>query len=221
MNKQFRLVVFDWDGTLLDSERRIVECLHAASQEAGLESLPPKTLSNVIGLGLKEAVETLYPAIDAAAYQHFLERYRHHYLFASQTPTPLFEGAREMLEDLHRRGFWLAIATGKARRGLDRVLAEQELTHLFHVTRCADETFSKPHPQMLLDIMEHVGVEPDQTLMIGDTEYDILMAHNAKTAAVGVGYGVHGRERLLQHPILACVDNLGELAIWLNACEVA
>ncbi len=221
MNKQFRLVVFDWDGTLLDSEGRIVECLHAASQEAGLASLPPKTLSNVIGLGLKEAVETLYPAIDAAVYHHFLERYRHHYLFASQTPTPLFTGAREMLEDLYQRGFWLAIATGKARRGLDRVLAEQDLAHLFHATRCADETFSKPHPQMLLDIMDRVGAEPDQTLMVGDTEYDILMAHHAKTAAVGVGYGVHGRERLLRHPILACVDSLGELAAWLGECEVA
>ena len=221
MHKRYQLIVFDWDGTLLDSEARIVECLHAAGRDAGLAALPPKTLSNVIGLGLKEAIEALYPGEAAEAHGRFIEHYRHHYLFASQTPTPLFEGARAMLEDLHRRGFWLAVATGKARRGLDRALAEHGFAHLFHASRCADETFSKPHPQMLMDIMERLGVEPEHTLMVGDTEYDILMAHNARAAALGVSYGVHGRERLLQHPVLGCVDSLGELAAWLAGCEPA
>ncbi len=221
MNKQYQLIVFDWDGTLLDSEARIVECLHAAGQDLGLAALPPKTLSNVIGLGLKEAIAALYPELIPEDHGRFVERYRHHYLFASQTPTPLFAGARAMLEDLHRRGFWLAIATGKARRGLDRALIEHDFAHLFHASRCADETFSKPHPQMLLDIMDRLGVEAEQTLMVGDTEYDILMAHNAGTAALGVSYGVHGRERLLRHPILGCVDSLGDLATWLGGCELA
>lgn len=221
MKHRFRLVVFDWDGTLLNSEARIVECLRIAGEETGLPPLPDKTLSNVIGLGLREAIMTLYPAAAAEEHVHFVDCYRHHYVYASQTPTPLFEGVRELLDDLGRRGAYLAIATGKARRGLDRALVEHGFENTFHATRCADEAFSKPHPQMLLDIMEYLGVEPEETLMIGDTEYDIVMAQSAGVATVGVSYGVHGRERLLQLKPLACVDSLTELSAWFDACEFA
>jgi len=218
---RFRLVVFDWDGTLLNSEARIVECLRTAGAEAGLPALADKTLSNVIGLGLREAITALYPAAAPEDHARFIDRYRHHYLFASRTATPLFEGVRELLGDLRRRGAYLAIATGKGRRGLDQALVDHGFDEVFHTTRCADETFSKPHPQMLLDIMGHLGVEPAETLMVGDTEYDIVMAQNAGVAGVGVSYGVHGRDRLLQLNPLACVDNIAELATWFDACEFA
>lgn len=220
-NHRFNLVVFDWDGTLLNSEARIVECLRNAGADAGLPSLPDKTLSNVIGLGLREAIMALYPEAAPEDHVRFVDYYRHHYLCASQTPTPLFEGVRELLADLGRRGACLAIATGKARRGLDRALVEHGFDKTFHTTRCADEAFSKPHPQMLLDIMEHVGVGPEETLMVGDTEYDIVMAQNAGVAALGVGYGVHGRDRLMQLKPLACVDTITELAAWFDTREFA
>lgn len=218
--RRYRLVVFDWDGTLLDSQARIVECLHAAGTEAGLAALPAECLSNVIGLGMREAITALYPDATADDHARFIERYRHHYLSASRTATPLFAGARELLEGLRRRGALLAIATGKGRRGLDRVLAEHGLNDLFHATRCADESLSKPHPQMLLDILERLGVEPHEALMVGDTEYDIVMARNATVAALGVGYGVHGRLRLVQCGALACVDSVAELTRWLDGCEI-
>lgn len=220
MGRRFRLIVFDWDGTLLDSEARIVECLRAAGMEAGLPALPTKTLSNVIGLGLREAITALYPTGAPEEHALFIERYRHHYVVASQTATPLFQGVRELLERLRQRGAYLAIATGKGRHGLDRALTEHGFDGVFHATRCADETFSKPHPQMLLDIIERLGVEARDALMVGDTEYDVVMAQNAGVAAVGVGYGVHGRERLLQHRPLACVDSIIELAAWFETCEI-
>lgn len=221
MMLRFRLVVFDWDGTLLDSQARIVECLRAAGAEAGLEVLPDHSLSNVIGLGLREAIMALYPTAAPEEHALFIDRYRHHYLTACKTAAPLFQGARELLERLYVRGAFLAIATGMGRRGLNRALIEHGVEGLFHATRCADETFSKPHPQMLLDIMERLGVEARDTLMVGDTEYDILMAQNAGVAAVGVGYGVHGRKRLLQYRPLACADSFSELAAWFEDCEIA
>lgn len=199
----------------MDSEAKIVGSLRAAGSDLDLEVLDDDTLSDVIGLGLKEAIETLYPSAGSDIHRAFADRYRHHFLGTAATSS-LFGGAVELLQDLHGRGFLLGIATGKSRRGLDRALAEHNCGHFFHATRCADETFSKPHPQMLLDIMERLGVNPQETLMIGDTEYDLLMAHNAGVGAVGVSYGVHGRERLLRHRPAVCADTIGELAAWLR-----
>lgn len=217
--QRFELLVFDWDGTLMDSEARIVACLQGAIADLGLPGRDVAALRNIIGLGLAEAIETLFPGSDAATRQAVVERYRHHFLVADPTPSALFEGAAEVLHGLAAQGYLLAVATGKGRRGLDKVLEETGLAPLFHATRCADETFSKPHPQMLLELMDHLGADPRATLMIGDTEYDMEMARNARTHALAVSYGVHHPERLLKHQPLGCLDRIGDLPAWLEADE--
>lgn len=216
MRRSIRLIVFDWDGTLMDSEAKIVATMRAAGNDLGLADLDDKTLRNVIGLGLKEAIETLHPRADLDTQRAFADRYRHHFLSGGGEASTFFSGALELVQGLHRRGLLLGVATGKSRRGLNRVLAEHNCGGFFHATRCADETFSKPHPQMLLEIMDELGAAPEQTVMIGDTEYDLQMAKNAGVSAVGVSYGVHERERLLRHEPLACVDNVQDLTAWLN-----
>jgi len=211
-----RLIVFDWDGTLMDSEARIVACLQAAIRETGLEPRSEEQLRNIIGLGLREALMTLYPDGSETERDALVHHYRHHFLERDDTPSVLFDGAEALIRDLHRQGHFLAIATGKGRQGLDRVLEETGLKDCFHATRCADESFSKPHPAMLLDILDRLGVEPDDALMVGDTEYDLLMARNAGVPALGVTYGVHDRERLLKCQPLDCVDSLSAVGAWLD-----
>jgi phosphoglycolate phosphatase len=211
-----RLVVFDWDGTLMDSEARIVACLRATGEDLGLPARTDAALRDVIGLGLREAIASLHPDAGTAAQRDFADRYRQHFLAAEGRPSTLFRGALELVSGLHRRGLLLAIATGKGRRGLDRALAEQGCAHLFHASRCADETFSKPHPRMLVEIMEELEVTAVETLMVGDTEYDLQMAHNAGVAAAAVSHGVHARHRLLQHGPLICAADLAELTAWLQ-----
>ncbi len=212
---KYQLIVFDWDGTLMDSEARIVSCMQQAARDLGVAVPPREQARDVIGLGLSEAVQQLFGAQAADHWQALAEAYRHHFLAGNQAPSPMFEGAREVLGDLAEAGHYLAVATGKSRRGLDRVLEETGLGELFIITRSADETFSKPHPQMLLEIMEYVGLEPQQSLMIGDTEYDVQMAANAGVDALGVSYGVHAPERLLAHGARHCLTDIRELPGWL------
>jgi len=212
----FHLLVFDWDGTLMDSEARIVACLEMALADLGLPSLPRERLSNVIGLGLPEAVRDLLPDAGHELVARFIDRFRHHFLSPEPVPSTLFPGVLETLTRLADAGYLLAVATGKSRRGLDRSLTETGCAGLFAITRCADECSSKPHPQMLLEIMTDLDTPPHQTLMIGDTEYDLQMAGNAGTAALAVSYGVHERARLLQHGPLACLDHIAEIVPWLG-----
>ena len=212
-----QLIVFDWDGTLMDSEARIVACLRAAIEETGLPHRSDEALRNIIGLGLREALVTLYPEGTAQQHDALVKHYRYHFLESNETPSPLFEGAKELIHDLYAEGHYLAVATGKGRQGLDKVLEETALGGYFHYTRCADETRSKPHPQMLLEIMDWLGTEPNDTLMVGDTEFDLQMANNAGARALGVSYGVHDKARLLACEPLACLDSLAEVAAWLNA----
>lgn len=214
--KRYQLIVFDWDGTLIDSEARIVNCMRAAIQDLQLPSRSRDEMRNVIGLGLQEALTTLYPDGAPAIYQNLVERYRHHFLFQDETPSALFAGVEALLNDLRERDHYLAIATGKGRVGLDKALDDTGLRAYFDYTRCADETRSKPHPQMLEEIMERLGVGPEETLMIGDTEYDLLMAHNAGTSALAVSYGVHDKQRLLACNPLECVDDVATLHGWLT-----
>lgn len=216
--RRFDLLVFDWDGTLMDSEARIVNCLQTVIDELALPLRGREELRNIIGLGMREAVLTLYPDGDMQFVDRFIDCYRHHYLSAEQTPTPLFAGAFATLQALHAKDYLLAVATGKSRRGLDRSLHDTQSGEFFHCTRCADETLSKPHPQMLLEIMAVLDVTADRTLMIGDTEYDLLMANQAGTAAAAVDYGAHERERLLAHAPLVCLDNISALVGWLEQC---
>jgi phosphoglycolate phosphatase len=214
---KFELLVFDWDGTLMDSEARIVACVEAAVQDLDLPSPGRDAIRNIIGLGLREAVHALFP--DAGEHLHLdiAERYRNHFFTSTETPSELFPGARAVIESLHDAGYLLAVATGKGRAGLDQALESTELGRYFHMTRCASETFSKPHPEMLHQIIEEMGVLPHQALMIGDTEYDLQMAANADMPSLGVTYGVHEKARLLLHNPLACLDAISDIPPWLNA----
>jgi phosphoglycolate phosphatase len=214
--RSFELLVFDWDGTLMDSEVRIVECVRAAVAELGLEVPPDSSIRNIIGLGLTEAIIALFPRADDQLVKEIADRYRQHFLFQNQTPMPLFAGVEETLRELESRGYLLAVATGKSRRGLERSLEHTDLGKLFHATRCADETFSKPHPKMLLQIMDELGTRPSETLMIGDTEYDMQMASNAGTASLAVSCGVHEVERLQRHGPEVCLQAVSEMVGWLD-----
>jgi len=214
MSADIKLIVFDWDGTLMDSEAQIVHCLHSAINDLGLVPMTDATVRNVIGLGLREAIEMLVPGRDAAFHQAFVEAYRTHWF--AHRHSSLFDGVREVLELLKSEDFLLGVATGKARRGLVRVLAQTGLTNFFDATRCADETLSKPHPQMLLEMMGELGVMAQQTLLVGDTEYDMEMAHNAGAGRVAVRTGVHSEERLQRHAPLVCLDGVVDLPDWMQ-----
>ena len=216
MNARYDLIVFDWDGTLMDSERKIVRCMSAAAADLGLVDPGADAIRQIIGLGLDEAMEALFPQAPAALRQHLTLRYREHFLGLDQTDMPLFPGVEEGLPRLTQEGFLLAVATGKGRRGLDRVLDETGTRRYFAATRCADESFSKPHPGMLEDILEQTGVPRDRALMVGDTTYDMLMARNAGIAALAVSYGAHGRAQLLECAPLGCVDSFAEICRWLS-----
>lgn len=211
----FELLVFDWDGTLMDSEARIVTCMRAGFEALGLPPPSPPAVRNVIGLGLDQAIATLFPLADGPMRQSIIAVYREWFLGTDVTPTPMFDGAVAMIERLHARDRLLAVATGKSRPGLNRALAESGLKPYFHATRCADDSFSKPHPAMLLELMDELGVAPAATVMIGDTEYDLEMARNAGVASIGVGYGAHSPERLFTHQPLGCAMSVAELAAWL------
>jgi phosphoglycolate phosphatase len=211
----YRLLVFDWDGTLMDSGARIVGCFQAAAADVGVAVPHGDLARDVIGLGLQEAAERLFPELGDAMVGRVVERYRYHFLGDHPTPSELFPGVVETLEGLADAGYLLGIATGKSRRGLDKVLGETGLGRLFHASRCADEAFSKPHPQMLEEVMAVLGAGPRETLMIGDTEYDMQMARNAGVPGLAVSYGGHEPNRLLAEGALACLDRIDELPGWL------
>jgi phosphoglycolate phosphatase len=213
MQKVFELIVFDWDGTLMDSEAHIVASMERALEDLALPALPKENIRNIIGLGLFEALSQLMPSQSQATYQEVIDRYRYH--FFADDPCEPFEGAGAVLQVLVDEGYMLAVATGKGRHGLDRVLNSTGFGKYFVETRCADETCSKPHPQMLQEIMEALDTAPQKTLMIGDTEYDLEMAHAAKAAQLAVDYGVHERERLMAWNPLACLSSIQELPAWL------
>lgn len=213
--KQFDLIVFDWDGTLMDSTSTIVRCIQAAARDLGLPIPDKSAASYVIGLGLQDAMQAAIPDVDPKYYPRIVERYRHHYLGQDQDLS-LFEGVREMLDDLSQQGYFLAVATGKSRVGLNRALNTTRLLTVFDATRCADETFSKPHPAMLQELTRELGQEMQRTLMIGDTTHDLQMAINAGVSSVAVEFGAHPVEQL--HPLnpLFCASSIRVLHQWLN-----
>lgn len=217
MNGRYDLIVFDWDGTLMDSVDRIVACVRAAITELGLAPRSRQQISNIIGLGLHEAITTLYAGSDEAFVARMTASYRRQFLAENPTPSRLFDGAGETVRTLHDAGYLLGVATGKGRRGLDENLVQSGLGSLFHATRCADDAPSKPHPGMLEQLMEVLGATPERTLMVGDTIYDLEMARNAGADSVAVSYGVHDRSRLERVGPLACLDRPGDLLAWLRA----
>lgn len=213
--KKFDLIVFDWDGTLMDSTAVIVKCIQASAKDLGLAMPADKTASYVIGLGLHEAMQAAIPELDPKLYSRMVERYRYHYLSWDHELT-LFDGAREMLLDLSSQGYFLAVATGKSRVGLNRSLDASDLTSLFDATRCADETFSKPHPAMLQELTGELGQDMQRTVMIGDTTHDLQMALNAGAEGIAVQYGAHSANELSALKPLFSANTVANLHQWLN-----
>ncbi len=217
----FKLVIFDWDGTLMDSVAVIVACAQAMLRELGLPRHPDATIRNTVGLGLRETIDQLIPGCDAELYQQVLESYRAHWLATYQNQPLLFPGVPDMLRRLADEGYLLGIATGKSRRGLDYALTRSGLESLFHATRTVDEAPSKPHPGMLLDILDDLGVRPEEAVMIGDTIYDLEMARSARMAGLGVLSGSQGREELERFEPLACLPSVAQVPDWLAGLAVA
>jgi phosphoglycolate phosphatase len=214
MARRFDLIVFDWDGTIVDSTAMIARCIQKAAADLGLTVPTMEQASHVIGLGLHDALARAVPELNAGRIEEFSARYRHHW-FACEHEIVLFEGVREMLAELTGRGVPLAVATGKSRRGLARAFDQTGLGALFESSRCADETHPKPHPAMLLELAEELAVELPRTVMIGDTTHDLEMAAAAGAAGIGVTYGAHPRDQLAACAPLALVGNVVELRQWL------
>jgi phosphoglycolate phosphatase len=215
MSRRFELLIFDWDGTLMDSTAVIAASLQAACEDIGLPVPSEDRARHIIGLGLQDAMRYVLPGVPPAIYPQVVERYRVHFL-AREESAPLFAGAEAALKALEAAGHLLAVATGKSRRGLDRVLERTGLGTLFHATRCGEEAANKPAPAMLLDLQAELGVAKERTLMIGDTTHDLQMAQNAGVAGLAVAFGAHPREQLLAFGPLACLDDPQALWEWLT-----
>ena len=217
MRRDYELLIFDWDGTLSDSIGRIVEAMRTAAGLAGRPVRGELAIKGIIGLGLPEAIRTLYPDITANDLIDFRQHYADSYMAMDVEPSRLFDGVRESLEAFRAEGYRMAVATGKARRGLDRVLKAHGWLEYFDATRAADETASKPDPLMLNEIMEHCGVQPEKALMVGDASFDLQMARNAGMDSVAVGYGAQALDSLLQFEPRLAINHFSELRTWLGA----
>ncbi|MQR01712.1 HAD-IIIA family hydrolase [Glaciimonas soli] len=213
--KKFDLIVFDWDGTLMDSTATIVKCIQAAAKDLGIPVPDRESAAHVIGLGLAEAMQVAMPGLSPAMYPKVVERYRYHYL-AQDQDLVLFDGVPEMLTDLSQQGYFLAVATGKSRVGLNRALNATKLLSVFDATRCADETFSKPHPAMLQELTRELGQDMQRTVMIGDTTHDVQMAINAGAGAIAVTFGAHPLDQLQALQPLFTANSVPQLHQWLN-----
>ena len=212
---QYELVVFDWDGTLMNSTTDIVRAIQAASRDMGFDVPDDRAAAWVIGLSLDQALAHLTPEMSDRDRERYLERYRYHYL-TRDAELQLFEGVIPMLQALTERRVMLAVATGKSRIGLDRASKATGIGDYFAATRCADETHGKPNPRMLLEIMEDLATGPESVLMIGDTSHDLLMASNAGIHGLGVSYGAHPEDDLRAHPHQGIVGSVAQLHDWLT-----
>jgi phosphoglycolate phosphatase len=215
MTKRYDLIVFDWDGTVMDSTAVIATSIQSACRDLGLPIPSDEDARHVIGMGLVQALQHAVPSAPEHMYEPLADRYRHYFLAQDQS-IPLFAGAAETIAELHATGHLLAVATGKSRKGLDRVMDSSGLRGYFHASRTADETFSKPHPAMLLELMDELGMPPEKVLMVGDTTHDLQMAINAGVDAVGMTYGAHPEDQLRELKPLALLDDFHELRMWFK-----
>lgn len=211
MKDRFDLLIFDWDGTLVDSIDWIVHCVQTAAVKSGCTVPPPQAIKDIIGLSIQEAMNALFPEVEFAIQKQMVTHYSTTFFSKQTTSEDLFVGVEEMLVQLKQIGYQLAVATGKTRAGLDKVLQSTGIGELFCITRCADETASKPHPLMLEEIMQHTGISPERTLMIGDSIHDLKMAQNAQVSAIGVTCGAHSKQILQQYQPLCCLQQTTEL----------
>lgn len=216
MQNDYKLLIFDWDGTLADSIGRIVTAMHIAAQRAGRPERDDEAVKGIIGLGLPEAILTLYPDMTPEQVVSFRHHYADVYIAMDAQPSPLFAGVKDSLEAFRAEGYRLAVATGKARRGLDRVLKANGWEDFFDVTRAADESASKPDPLMLNQILAHCDVRPENALMVGDASFDLMMARNAGIDSVAVGYGAQSMQSLLAYEPRLAIERFTELRTWLG-----
>lgn len=206
-----KLVIFDWDGTVMDSVGKIVTCVQAAAARLDVTVPAYDEAKQIIGLSLDPAFARLFPSVDAQTRAALCEAYKDIYLHHDQTATPLFAGARELFTSLQQQGYLLAVATGKMRRGLNRIFEETQTGHFFHTSRCADEAHSKPHPQMLEQILDELKLKPAQAVMVGDTVHDLAMAHAIQMPRIGITHGVHKAVDFAPYAPKAVIDSLPEL----------
>lgn len=211
--KPYDLLVFDWDGTLMDSTQQIITAMQLGIEQLDLPRLSDSSVSHIIGLGLNEAVLALYPDLDEQTRYQLGLRYQQNWLNAPDE-VPLFDNAYQLIEQLHQQGYFLGVATGKGRQGLNKVLAQTQLDAFFHATRCVDECHSKPHPDMLEQLMDSLGITADKTLMIGDTSHDLMMANNAKVDCIGIAHGAHDIPTLQACNPLFIAKNLHQVQQW-------
>lgn len=213
--KNYKLIIFDWDGTLFDSGSYIVRCFQQTAQELDVELAAEKVIRNSIGMNLDYALDWIVPNLPKEKIDPFIRTF--HYKMENNVGNGpgLFDGAKDVLQQLHMDGYLLAIATGKRRSHLAQDLSNTALSSLFLSSRCGDETFSKPNPQMVLEILGELAMKPNEALMIGDTEYDMQAGLNAGTDVIGVSYGMHTEAALRKHAIQHCLSDIRELSVWL------
>ena len=216
MSKRYELIVFDWDGTLMDSAEHITYCMRLALHDMGIADRPDHELQQVIGLGLMEAVMALVPGHETDFYENLTEAYRKHWLSSPPGLTHFFEGIPELLNQLKAADICMAVATGKSRRGLNKQFVEEDVGHLFAASRCADETASKPAPDMLLELLQELDKPAAKTLVIGDTEFDMQMAQSAGCDRIAVSYGVHDAVKLSSYSPLEMIHSPSELLQWFD-----
>lgn len=212
-----RVLIFDWDGTLVDSIGRIIEAMHMASDACAVPRCSDDEIRAIIGLAMPKAYDVLYPDTDDAELkQRFIQTYGDKYIELEEQPSEFYPGVMDALENYRSVGYQLAVATGKSRRGLHRVLSGHKMLDYFEITRCADETRSKPDPLMLHEILEHCALAPQQAIMVGDSPFDLRMANKAQMAGVAVSYGAQPLSVLhKENPVLA-IDHFSELTTWLQ-----
>ncbi|MCK7543218.1 HAD-IA family hydrolase [Marinobacter bryozoorum] len=207
----YKVVIFDWDGTLVDSVEHIAGSLHQAAVELGFPAREREAYRDIIGLGMVEALEALYPGLSRDEMQAIREGYARYFFARKTMPQNVFDGMADVVADLKLDRRLVAVATGKSRRGLDPALVSSGLGPHFDVTRCADETRSKPDPRMLLEILEHFEAEPSEAVMIGDTRYDLDMARRIGMPSIGVEWGVHKRDELGKYDPVRVTSSVDEL----------
>jgi phosphoglycolate phosphatase len=209
------LFIFDWDGTLIDSKAKITQSMHLATIDMGWEPLADSAIHNIIGLGLPEALSQLFPTIKDDERGKLRERYAEHFIRLDQEKSSeFFPHVIDTLASLRKQGHILSIATGKSRKGLDRILDALEMSNYFDATRCADETASKPHSLMLEELLAHFDTKAEKAVMIGDTEYDMEMATSIDMPRIAVSYGAHHIDRLHQYKPELCLDQFDQLLDW-------
>ncbi|WP_416308413.1 HAD family hydrolase [Neptunicella sp. SCSIO 80796] len=212
---KYKLVIFDWDGTLMDSTPKIVSSVQNAALRAGLTKPSDEQVNDIIGLSLRIGLDRIFALGNSPVMEQLVDLYRDEYLFSNQTPSPMFDGSLGLLDTLQQRQQIMAVATGKLRRGLDEVWQVTGAKHYFASSRCADEAESKPSPDMLLQLLSELGIDSQDAVMIGDTEHDMKMAEAIDMPRIGVSYGAQPPEKLHKHRPLTIVDRVDDLINWL------